>query len=167
MKLRIGIVGLFTFLMSLLSFAQEVEGSVDESTLSVETGVVVKEDVETALSENEHASRKADLENTTALPVNANKKKRIKIKDIFKAVKRAKSMRRGADEMTILLVILALFIPPLAVGIFEGITTRFWIDLILFLLGIGVGLWLLGSGIGWICGIVAVIYAILIILGVI
>ena len=37
----------------------------------------------------------------------------------------------GAD---ILLVILAILIPPLAVGLYEGITTRFWIDLLLTLL---------------------------------
>ena len=85
-----------------------------------------------------------------------------------------KSMRRtvdnnastAADTNTILLVILALFIPPLAVFLFEGATGRFWIDLILALIGWGVGWWLLGP-IGWVCGLVAVIYAILIILGVI
>lgn len=85
-----------------------------------------------------------------------------------------KSMRKAvdnnastaADTNTILLVILALFIPPLAVFLFEGATGRFWIDLILALIGWGVGWWLLGP-IGWVCGLVAVIYAILIILGVI
>lgn len=38
------------------------------------------------------------------------------------------------DGSTVLLVILAILIPPLAVGLYEGITTRFWIDLLLTLL---------------------------------
>ncbi|MFN8397924.1 MAG: YqaE/Pmp3 family membrane protein [Bacteroidia bacterium] len=38
-----------------------------------------------------------------------------------------------ADDMTVLLVILCFFIPPLAVGLYEGITTNFWISLILTL----------------------------------
>lgn len=73
----------------------------------------------------------------------------------------------SADTMTILLVILALFIPWLAVLIYEGATTRFWIDLLLWLIGIGLGWYLLGPGIGWLCALVAVVYAILIILGLI
>lgn len=69
--------------------------------------------------------------------------------------------------MTVLLVILAIILPPLAVAIFEGITKRFWIDLILFIVGIGVGFWLFGGGIAWLCALVAVIYALLIVLEVI
>ncbi len=81
----------------------------------------------------------------------------------YKKAKRASN----SDVMTILLVILALFIAPLAVGIYEGITTRFWITLILWLVGIGVGFWLLGGALAWLCGLAAAIYAILIVLGVI
>lgn len=39
----------------------------------------------------------------------------------------------GVDN-TLLLVIIAIFIPFLAVGLYEGITTRFWISLLLTLL---------------------------------
>ena len=53
------------------------------------------------------------------------------------------------DDMNILLIILAILIPFLAVGLYEGITTRFWISLILSLLF-------------WIPGI---IYAILVVTG--
>lgn len=73
----------------------------------------------------------------------------------------------SADVTTILLVILALIIAPLAVALYEGITNRFWITLILWLIGVGVGFWLLGGGIAWLCGLIAAIYAILIVLGVI
>ena len=69
----------------------------------------------------------------------------------------------GSDVEIILLVIIAIFIPPLAVGLFEGITTRFWIDLILFLIGIGLGLGL--GGIAYLCLLISVIYALLIVLG--
>ena len=68
--------------------------------------------------------------------------------------------------MLIILVILAILIPPLAVFIYEQATSRFWIDLILAILGFGVGFWLLG-GLGWLCGLAAVIYALLIVLEVI
>ena len=68
--------------------------------------------------------------------------------------------------MLIILVILAILIPPLAVFIYEQATSRFWIDLILAILGFGVGFWLLG-GLGFLCGLAAVIYALLIVLEVI
>lgn len=82
----------------------------------------------------------------------------------------AKNMAAGSSEsgaMLVLLVILAIIIPPLAVGIYEGITTRFWIDLILAIVGFGIGFALFGGGIAWLCGLAAVIYALLIVLGVI
>jgi uncharacterized membrane protein YqaE (UPF0057 family) len=72
----------------------------------------------------------------------------------------------GSSANLILLVILALIIPPLAVFLYEGATKRFWIDLILALVFYGVGFGLLG-GIGGLLGLVAVIYALLIVLEVI
>lgn len=66
----------------------------------------------------------------------------------------------------ILLVILAIIIPPLAVFLYEGATTRFVIDLILAILGFGIGFGLFGGAWG-LLGLIAVIYALLIVLGVI
>lgn len=85
-----------------------------------------------------------------------------------KMIKTKVSESAGADStvMLILLVILCFILPPLAVFIFESASTRFWIDLILWLLGWGVGWWLLG-GLGGLCTLVAVILALLIILSVI
>ncbi|MFK7785952.1 MAG: YqaE/Pmp3 family membrane protein [Crocinitomicaceae bacterium] len=71
----------------------------------------------------------------------------------------------AVDGMTVLLVILALFIPPLAVFIFEGATSRFWIDLLLAILGIGLGIGL--GGLAYLAALAAVIYAVLIVLSVI
>lgn len=84
------------------------------------------------------------------------------------AVQQAKRAAAGGESgaMLVLLVILAIIIPPLAVFLYEGVTTRFWIDLILAILGFGIGFWLLG-GLGWLCALAAVIYALLIVLGVI
>jgi len=85
-------------------------------------------------------------------------------KDLVKHdAKKQRTAPPAADVSTILLVILAIIIPPLAVFLFEGVTKRFWIDLILALIGWGVGFWLLG-GIGFLCGIVAIVYALLIVL---
>lgn len=68
------------------------------------------------------------------------------------ATKEAKAMRKngGADDRTILLVILAILLPPLAVYLHQNeINTKFWISLILWLL-----FWLPGA-----------IYALLVVLG--
>jgi uncharacterized membrane protein YqaE (UPF0057 family) len=93
-------------------------------------------------------------------------KKKMRIKDVVKVVKEAKKKNQRDDVlMTVLLVILALILPPLAVGIYEGITGRFWLVLVLWLIGWGVGWWLLGP-LAWLASLVAVIMALLIVLGV-
>lgn len=91
--------------------------------------------------------------------------------NVFKAQKQAVNYLKkntsspASDVATIVLVILAILIPPLAVFLFEGVTSRFWIDLILAILGWGAyGIF---HGMLWICGLVAVIYALLIVLNVI
>lgn len=89
------------------------------------------------------------------------------VREQVKNLRKLESNSSGADGMTILLVILAIIIPPLAVGLFEGITTRFWIDLILALLGWGLLYWLIGPHLAWLGGLAAIIYALLIVLSVI
>lgn len=87
-----------------------------------------------------------------------------------KATIAKKMAAQGSSEsgaMLVLLVILAIFIPPLAVALYEGITMRFWIDLILAIVGYGIGFAFFGFGVAWLCGLAAVIYALLIVLGVI
>jgi uncharacterized membrane protein YqaE (UPF0057 family) len=115
-----------------------------------------------------------NADHSIAQPLDLNKKKqktgfkpgRISAPKMIQSVTDSGSAA-DADVMLILLIILALFLPWLSVLIFEGATGRFWITLILWLIGIGVGYWLFGGGLAWICGLVAVIYAILILLGVI
>lgn len=65
--------------------------------------------------------------------------KRAKIKDVKKAIREYKAAKKTAAEPstnTLLQVILAIILPPLAVYLHEGeINKRFWIDLILTILG--------------------------------
>lgn len=85
--------------------------------------------------------------------------------ELKRALKGSSNTPAPIDDtaMLIILVILAIIIPPLAVFIYEGATSRFWIDLILAIIGWGIGYWLLG-GLGFLCGLAAVIYALLIVL---
>lgn len=71
----------------------------------------------------------------------------------------------GDPIMLILAIILALIIPPLAILIFKGVSTWFWVDLLLFIIGIG-GFFLL-SGLGWACAVAAIVIAFLVIFDVI
>jgi uncharacterized membrane protein YqaE (UPF0057 family) len=70
----------------------------------------------------------------------------------------------GGDTNQALLVLLAKLISPFAVFLKEGATTRFWIDLICWLLGVGsVGFIFYGGGLL----LFAIVFAILIVLDVI
>ncbi len=78
-----------------------------------------------------------------------------------------KSARTDTTDplMIVILVLLCLFLPPVAVAIVDGITTMFWVDLLLFLIAIG-GFWLL-PGLAYLCGLAAVILAFLVVFDVI
>lgn len=83
----------------------------------------------------------------------SKKERKLKIKESKKELKAFKAARKAGQEPstnTLLLVILAILLPPLAVYLHEGeINNRFWISLLLTILF-------------WIPG---VIYALIIILG--
>jgi len=85
----------------------------------------------------------------------SKKEKKSRISEVKEQLKLFKANQREGkanDERTILLVILAILLPPLAVYLYENaITNKFWISLILTLL-----LWVPG-----------VIYSILVVLGVV
>ena len=88
--------------------------------------------------------------------------------ELKQAVKKSMHSPTPMDDtaMLIILIILAILIPPLAVFIYEGATSRFWIDLILAIIGYGVG-FLFFPHLAFLCGLAAVIYALLIVLEVI
>jgi uncharacterized membrane protein YqaE (UPF0057 family) len=79
------------------------------------------------------------------------KEKHLRLKEVKKAIREYKASKPAeASTNTLLLVILAILLPPLAVYLHEGaINTKFWISLILTLL-----FWLPG-----------VIYALIVVLG--
>lgn len=83
----------------------------------------------------------------------SKKEKRAKIKEVKKEIKAYKAAKKTNNEPstnTLLLVILAILLPPLAVYLHQGeINSKFWISLLLTLL-----FWLPG-----------VIYALIVILG--
>ena len=83
----------------------------------------------------------------------SKKEKRSRVKEVKQELKAFKAARKAGQEPstnTILLVILAILLPPLAVYLHEGtINKRFWISLLLTLLF-------------WIPG---VIYALIVVLG--
>jgi uncharacterized membrane protein YqaE (UPF0057 family) len=83
----------------------------------------------------------------------SKKEKKERVKEIKKEMKGLKAAKKAGDDPstnTLLLVILAILLPPLAVYLHEGeINNRFWISLLLTIL-----FWLPG-----------VIYALIIILG--
>jgi uncharacterized membrane protein YqaE (UPF0057 family) len=137
-----------------------VETSQDVASVNESEVTVTMNDAAVVSAKNSAASEVANSETSTGkFSVFKAKKEAVKL------VKK-NSSSPASDVATILLVILAILIPPLAVFLFEGASGRFWIDLILAIIGWGVGFWLLG-GLGWICGIAAIIYALLIVLSVI
>jgi len=83
----------------------------------------------------------------------SKKERKLRIKAAKKEIRDYKKQKKdggATDTNTLLLVILGILLPPLAVYLYEGeINNRFWIDLILTLLG-----WLPG-----------VVYALVLILG--
>ena len=99
---------------------------------------------------NEHVTNAVDAFNNLS-----KKEKKQRLKEVKKQVNTFKQNQRqgkAADEQTILLVILAILLPPLAVYLHQNaINTKFWISLILTLLF-------------WVPG---VIYSLLVVLGVI
>ncbi len=68
----------------------------------------------------------------------------------------------GGDVDLIILVILAILLPPLAVYLAEGITGKFWLTLILCLLGGGLALGVLGYiGLLWLIAIIIALLTVL------
>ena len=83
----------------------------------------------------------------------SRREKKARINDVKKYLKEVKAAKRSgaaADDQTVLLVILAILLPPLAVYLHEDeINAKFWISILLTLLF-------------WIPG---VIYALIVVLG--
>lgn len=96
---------------------------------------------------------------------NMPKKERTeKLKEARKEIKKFRAARKAgkeADTNTILLVILALLLPPLAVYLHQQETnSKFWITLLLFLLGIAGAFFF-----SWLLIFASVVFALIVIIG--
>ena len=96
----------------------------------------------------------------------SKKEKKSKLKEVKQQIKLYKQRRAAGEDIsanTLLLVILAILVPPLAVYLYEGeITTRFWISLLLTILGFI----LFGSfGAVFLGSLLGIIYSLIVILG--
>lgn len=91
-----------------------------------------------------------------------NKHRLSRFKDFFKSRPIPQKTGNGgdADANMIIMILLCIFLPPIAILIHEGVGTPFWLDLILWLIG---GVWFFGVygnvGFLWILGLIAIIYA--------
>lgn len=85
------------------------------------------------------------------------KKARKEIRNYYATKKSGKE----ADTNTLILVVLAILLPPVAVYLHEQETnTKFWITLLLFLLGIAGAVFF-----SWLLIFAAIVYALLVVLG--
>jgi uncharacterized membrane protein YqaE (UPF0057 family) len=98
----------------------------------------------------------ADKENPTTTANN------IADKHVVLAPKPTPPADGGTDINQVVMIILALLIPPLAIWLKEGITQRFWIDLICYLLGFG--FFFSPFAYGGALALFAVVFAVLIVL---
>jgi uncharacterized membrane protein YqaE (UPF0057 family) len=115
------------------------------------TSFAVTTPVSAPTTEPEPAVVKAALEEFKSL---SRKERKMRVKEAKKTIKQFKANKRAGmaapSDNTVLLVILAILLPPLAVYLHQGeINTKFWISILLTLL-----FWLPG-----------VVYALIIILG--
>ena len=80
-------------------------------------------------SKQEIEKAKADFDKLT------KKEKRVKKRKLRKQLKtELKAAKKSGTISTGLLVVIGIFIPPLAMALYDGITNRFWISLLLTLL---------------------------------
>jgi uncharacterized membrane protein YqaE (UPF0057 family) len=111
--------------------------------------------------EPDPARIRAAIEEFKKLPRKEKKEKLREFKKELKKFRAAKKRGEEVDTNTVLLVLLAIILPPVAVYLHEGTTnTRFWITLLLFVLGV-TGIFIFG----WWAYLAAIIYALIIVLG--
>ena len=111
--------------------------------------------------EPDPAAVKAAIEEFKSL---SRKERKFRFKEMKKQILAFKANRKkgfDTDTNTLLLVILAILLPPLAVYLHQGeINTKFWIALILWLLG-----WAVAGPWSFLGLLPAIIYALIVILG--
>lgn len=113
------------------------------------------------LTEEQKAVARAAFEELKNMPKAERGKKLKEVKKEIKKFKAARKSGKDTDTNTLLLVILAILLPPLAVYLHQGETnTKFWVTLLLFLLGIAGAFFF-----SWLLIFASVVYALIVILG--
>lgn len=113
----------FLMLAFLLTFSHANALPLGIATMDKNTSETANSDK----AKNAEADLKAEWNNLS------RKEKRAKRRALKKELKKMKKQKRATDDRTILLIILAILLPPAAVAVYEGITNRFWISLLLTL----------------------------------
>ena len=113
------------------------------------------------LTEEQRKVARAAFEDLSNMPRKERMQKLKQAKKELRKYKLARKKKADADTSTILLVILAILLPPLAVYLHEQETnTKFWITLLLFLLGIAGAVFF-----SWLLIFASIVYALIVILG--
>ena len=113
------------------------------------------------LTEEERVMAKTAFETLKNMPKKERKEKLKEAKKVIKKFRAARKAGKEADTNTILLVILALLLPPLAVYLHQQETnSKFWITLLLFLLGLAGAFFF-----SWLLIFASVVFALIVILG--
>lgn len=113
------------------------------------------------LTEEQKAVAKSAFEELKSLPKKERMSKLKQARQAIRDYKAAKKAGKDVDTNTLILVILAILLPPLAVYLHEQeVNSKFWITLLLFLLGLA-GAFLFS----WLLIFAAVVYALLVVIG--
>lgn len=162
------------------------ETKAEKNTVAEEQSALVQEnelpaaEQKTAFNKNNTATQMAESERSAfTVQLHPEKKKPVPVSPAKKATEQKQPVKEklkkvlkktplsqpDGDLDQIIMVILALLIPPLAVYLKEGLSKRFWVDLICYLLGGAFFLtpYFYGGGLL----LFAVVFAILIVLDVI
>ena len=112
-----------------------------------------------SLSENQRAITREAFTAFKTLPKGERKER---LKNARKAIRNYYADKKsGKDTNTLILVVLAILLPPVAVYLYEQETnTKFWITLLLFLLGIAGAVFF-----SWLLIFAAIVFALLVVLG--
>lgn len=111
-------------------------------------------------SKKQHASSSPVIASVKKEPAKA--KHSLRMPEYKSKTWSASRSSSGGDVNLIILVILAIILPPLAVYLAEGITGKFWLTLILCLLGGGLALGVLGYiGLLWLIAIIIALLTVL------
>ncbi|MFN8290698.1 MAG: YqaE/Pmp3 family membrane protein [Chitinophagaceae bacterium] len=122
---------------------------------------VVVPPVSEPLTEEQKAVARSAFEALKSLPKKERMSKLKQARQAIRDYKAAKKAGKDVDTSTLILVILAILLPPLAVYLHEQeVNTKFWVTLLLFLLGLA-GAFLFS----WLLIFAAVVYALLVVLG--